>query len=366
MEFRRSETAYFVSGDIFAQITGGTLCDRMVAEELKRTRLVQFIVPQIRSLNYTRQLFAGLLNNFRNLFRAFPRRSLLVVDHGVYRDCFIAANVWKWLYQCRVVSLVYHLDYNQPEMRGGQALRTLIEKLMIRSYDFVLTISQSTAEHLADLGFPPERMAQIPVSRRFGPQADLERSSKCESVELLFVGAVQPRKGLRDAIQALSRYRGDRKIVFRCVGSCDPAESYTQELKTTAAQVPGLALEMPGKVSHEALAEYFRQADAFLFPSHWEGYGIAIEEAMCFGLPVIAYHAGSVPELVDDGVTGWLAPVGDINALAQAISECVENPVERRRRGRNGLEKARRLTAAKNLGEILEHAIAAAEENHAS
>ena len=350
---------WFISGDIYAQVTGGTLCDRMVLEELQRGRKVHVLIPQIRSLSYERQLLAGLLNNLRNFFRAFPRGSLLFIDHGVYRDCFLAANLWKWIYRCRVVALVYHLDYNQPEMRGGRTLRTFVEKLMIRSYDYILTISRSTAEHLRLLGVWEIRIGQIPVSRRIAPREGLVREAR-ESVVLLFVGAIQPRKGLLDAIQALAMYSGKKRITFLCVGPCDSADPYAQELSAAASGVPGLNFELAGAVSHEVLIETFAKADGFLFPSRWEGYGIAIEEAMCFALPVIAYSAGSIPELVSDGITGWLVPPGDIAALARAITACVDDPEERQRRGLNGLERARELTATKDLGHLLDGAIAAA------
>ncbi len=121
-----------------------------------------------------------------------------------------------------------------------------------------------------------------------------------------------------------------------------------------------MQVELPGRVSQDELSAYFRAADVFIFPSQWEGYGIAIEEAMCFGLPVVAYNAGSVAELVEDGTTGWLVAPDDLAALTEAVRECVQDIAERERRGKAGLEKARLLTEGQDLGKILEEAIAAA------
>src|SRR5438132_4205021 len=147
------------------------------------------------------------------------------MDHGVYRDCFVAANFWRMLYNCRIVALVYHLDFDLPQMRGGRTLRILIEKLMLRAYDFVLTISRSTANQLERLGYQPGRIALIPVSRRFAPQP-LSRRPTTNTVTFLFVGSVEPRKGLQDAIEALCKYRGFCRLVFNCVGGCDPGSAY--------------------------------------------------------------------------------------------------------------------------------------------
>lgn len=352
---------YFVSGDIFNIVTGGSLCDRMIVDELQKNYRIQFIVPHPKNRERLRwPLLAGLINNLRNVFRRFPRGSLVFIDHGVYRDCFIAANIWKWLYRCRIVGLVYHLEYQLPEVRGGKDVRRAIETLLVRVYDYVLTISRSTADHLRKFGFPPDDMALIPVSRRFGPQEYLDRVPLDNLVKFLFVGSIEPRKGLLDAVEALGAYRGAKRIVFQCVGTCDREGAYFRDLSASAEKFSRLSLEVPGAVSQEDLVGYFRSADAFLFASHWEGYGIAIEEAMCFALPVIAYHAGAVPELVEDGVTGWLAPAGDVASLAGAVTECMEDSQERQRRGRRGLVKANETTNARNLPAILATAISQA------
>lgn len=354
------EPIYFVSGDIYRQSTGGTLCDRMIVEELKRERPVKLLVPQIESLfRFERPLIAGLINNLRNLFRIFPQRALLFMDHGVYRDCFIAGHVWKWLYRCRVVGVVYHLDYQLEQMKGGKTLRRLIEELQIGIYDFCLTISHDTATHLQRLRCPADRIALIPISRRFLPQPPRPPRS-AEEVTLLFVGTIEPRKGLKDAVQALANAKAARRIVFNCVGQCDRESDYVRELISLAKNSSGFTFNLTGRVDEEELKTFYKNSDVFLFPSHWEGYGIAIEEAMCFGLPVIAYRAGAVSELVEHGVSGWLVSVGDSEALTRAIRDCVDNSGERARRGREALARATQLTASRPLEPILQQAIAVA------
>ncbi len=361
MSDTRGEDIYFVCGDIFKITTGGTLCDRMLVQELERSHRVHVVIPQLRGLaTFQRPLLAGLINNLANLFRFFPCGSVLFIDHGVYRDCFLAINLWKWLYRCRFIGVVYHLDYTLLQMRGGGSLRQAIERIMVRAYDFALTISRSTANHLEQLGRSAQLTAIIPVSRRFGPQPEIARAVSDQEVQFLFVGSIEPRKGLLDAIEALGSCADRRRVSFTCVGVCDRDSAYFAALISASRNFPTLRLQFTGAVSQEVLIDNFRKADAFLFPSHWEGYGIAIEEAMCFGLPVIAYETGAVPELVENGVTGWLAPVGDTETLGRAVRECIEDPAERHRRGKRGLEKAKWTTREQNLDKILHEAIAGA------
>lgn len=363
MSEARDDEILFVCGDIFQIVTGGTLCDRMLIHELERSHRVRIVMPQLGFLARLRHpLLAGLLNNLANLFRGFPRGAVLFVDHGAYRDCFLAINVWKWLYRCRLIGVVYHLDYTLGQMRGGGALRRAIERAMVHAYDYVLTISRSTASHLEGFGHDPERIALIPVSRRFGPQADLPSRGENAELRFLFVGSIEPRKGLLDAIEALGKGAAQHRVSLTCVGPCDRESAHFRDLNTAAGKFSNLRLQFTGAVPQEALVENFKKADVFLFPSYWEGYGIAIEEAMCFALPVIAYEAGAVPELVENGVTGWLAPVGDINALSRAVRECIEDPTERRRRGERGLETAKWTTREQDLGKILREAISGARD----
>ena len=63
----------------------------------------------------------------------------------------------------------------------------------------------------------------------------------------------------------------------------------------------------------------FLACDLFVLPSLWEGFGIALVEAMALGVPVLACRAGGVPEIVTDGQTGLLVPPGDVDALAAGL-----------------------------------------------
>lgn len=327
----------------------------MVVEELERRGYAVNIVTLPGRARFP--LVLGLLDNVRNLFRRFRRESVLFVDHGAYRNCFLAVHFWRSFYKCRVVGLVYHLDYALMHIHGGRRVRESIEGMALRACDHILTISRSTAAQIEHLGVAPERISFMPVSRRFAPQEFIARNSNPSSVRLLFVGSIDERKGVLDAVKAIGAYRGSKRVVYVCVGAANMQRDYTQRLAAEAATIPHIDLQFAGALSHEDLAQEYRRADGFLFPSMWEGYGIAIEEAMCFGLPVIAYEAGAVNELVEDNVTGWLVPKGDVEALARAVEECVDNPAERLCRGDKGLLKIREVINALDLGDALSRAL---------
>jgi glycosyltransferase involved in cell wall biosynthesis len=70
----------------------------------------------------------------------------------------------------------------------------------------------------------------------------------------------------------------------------------------------------------------YAEATAFVMPSIYEAFGIVYLEAMAFGLPCVGSNVCAVPEIIDDGTTGLLAPPGDVDALAARLLELVENP----------------------------------------
>ena len=95
------------------------------------------------------------------------------------------------------------------------------------------------------------------------------------------------------------------------------------------------------------------ESDIFVLPSRWEGLPLTIIEAMMSGLPVVATRVGGIPELVDDGVNGYLVPSRDVNALAKAIRKLVSDVELRERMGKAGREKAiEKFTLDKMLSKI--------------
>ena len=84
------------------------------------------------------------------------------------------------------------------------------------------------------------------------------------------------------------------------------------------------------------IAAILSQAHIFALASNWEGFPLSILEAMRAGLPVIASDVGGVAEAVVDGVTGFLIPSGDLNALQARLSTLVESPSLRRTMGKSG------------------------------
>jgi glycosyltransferase involved in cell wall biosynthesis len=87
------------------------------------------------------------------------------------------------------------------------------------------------------------------------------------------------------------------------------------------------------------VAALLAAADVYALTSAWEGFPLAVLEAMRAGLPVVAYDAGGVREQVQDGVTGHVVGVGDVGALTASVAELVDDAAQRHRLGSHGRER---------------------------
>jgi glycosyltransferase involved in cell wall biosynthesis len=83
----------------------------------------------------------------------------------------------------------------------------------------------------------------------------------------------------------------------------------------------------------------FSKADIFAFPTYYETFGLVNLEAMQFCLPIVSTFEGGIPDVVNDGKTGFLVPQKDAKALADKLERLIKNPALRKQMGKAGREK---------------------------
>jgi glycosyltransferase involved in cell wall biosynthesis len=150
---------------------------------------------------------------------------------------------------------------------------------------------------------------------------------------LLAVSRLTPQKGLDVAVRALASLPDEVVLVV-----LSSTQEQRGELEALAREL-GVArrLHLLGRLPD--VAAWLRRAEVLVHPARWEGFGLAVLEAMLAGLPVVASDVSSLPELVVDGETGFLVRPDDPSALALGIARSLE---DRERLGAAGRERARR------------------------
>ena len=164
----------------------------------------------------------------------------------------------------------------------------------------------------------------------------------------LFVGTDFERKGGFEVVAAFAELAGRRPEARLTLVCPEPAEanpdravhSWVAPAQRQRVLALLAGLEREKKVVRRPLlprsvlfAEAYPAADAFVMPSHAEGFGFTNVEALSFGLPVVSSKVGAIPETVAEGRTGFLVPPGDVSALAAAMERLVAEPAHVRRLG---------------------------------
>ena len=149
-----------------------------------------------------------------------------------------------------------------------------------------------------------------------------------DSLILLNVARVSPQKGLLYALRALPDILRQHPLVHLVsVGSTSDAR-WTAQLKSEAEAL-GVADRFHMLGAQPNVVDFLRASDIFIFPSLYEGLGIALIEAMAAGCVCVASDTGPIPEVVEHGKDGILVPPGRPDALSRAVNELLSDPAKR-------------------------------------
>ena len=169
---------------------------------------------------------------------------------------------------------------------------------------------------------------------------------------VLFVGRIEPLKGLDILIEAMGRYcqeeNSHERLDLVIIGG-EPEvspEVMTSEMARLQSMRERYGLKdlvtFLGKRAQDTLPYYYSAAETVVVPSHYESFGMVALEAMACGTPVVASHVGGLAFLVQDGVTGYSVPVGDPEALCCRLKTLLGDPELRSRMGKQAAQLARR------------------------
>jgi D-inositol-3-phosphate glycosyltransferase len=206
------------------------------------------------------------------------------------------------------------------------------------------------AELLRDYGAHASRIATIPCGVDTdlftpGDRAEARRRLGLDDRPvLLWVGRIAPIKGLDTLLDTVARLRdGGRDMRLLVVGgdADEPTNGHETSLRRRIAVLGlGESVRFVGPQPQSVLPLYYAAADVTVLPSYYESFGMVALEAMACGSPVIASRVGGLVTTVRDGVTGFLVPDGDVEALAERIETLVADPELRWRLGREGVRWA--------------------------
>lgn len=204
--------------------------------------------------------------------------------------------------------------------------------ILFRDTELLLPISHLWERKLIAMGCPPEK---IQVTRmgiepeKFNMKA---REALHQPLRILTVARLTEKKGLGVAVEAC-KYLKEKGANFQytIIGNGDMEEQMRDTIRQ--AQLED-CVQMVGFKPQEEIKRYLDEADIFLLPSltaadgDMEGIPVALMEAMAVGLPVVSSDHSGIPELIENTVSGWLAPEGDAQALSDILFRLSKGDVD--------------------------------------
>jgi glycosyltransferase involved in cell wall biosynthesis len=268
-----------------------------------------------------RDLDPGLLRRVRGALKGL--RPDVVHTHLVHADVYGGLGA--------AGAAVVSTKHNDDPFRRGPF--RYVERGLTRRAARVITITDALRRFCVDeVGLPPAKVEVVhygldglPEPWGESPEVALPDDARV----LLCVARLAPQKGVDVAVRALARVREVEPRAVLVVLGEGPERP----------RLVGDGVFLPGRTGD--IAAWHRRAELLVHPARWEGFGLALLEAMLAGKPVVATRVSSAPEIVVDGETGLLVEPEDANALAAAVLELLDDPARSAAMGEAGLARAR-------------------------
>jgi starch synthase len=276
----------------------------------------------------------------------------VVHSHTWYAN--LAGHLSSLLYGVPHVLTAHSLEPLRPwkaeQLGGGYALSSWCERTAMLSASAVIAVSNGMAAdiHVSYPEVPANRVHVIHNgidAQQYSPDSARDVLDRYGidpgRPSVVFIGRVTRQKGLPVLLRAAEQIDPAAQLVL-CAGQADTAElqaEVTGLVDRLRASRSGV-IWLPGMLAKPEVIQILSHATVFVCPSEYEPLGIVNLEAMACGSAVVASAVGGIPEVVADGETGLLVPVGDEAALASAIDALIRDPARAAELGARGRQRA--------------------------
>lgn len=302
-------------------------------EDLNGILVHRLSYPHIRFLGAL-----GLLLRAGFFLLTEGRRFQVFHVHAVNSLAVLTTLIGKLLGKAVVLKAVGSWELDEGVLNPVRRRRFVYRQLLgiLGQADAWVAVSARLHKAMSDAGLPNARLVIIPngvdTERFMSLQEGQGHSfSMTTAPQVIFVGRLVKEKGLSVLLEAWSLVVQQRKTAVLHVVGGGPLE---EELKMTAERL-GILSSVRFHGYQHAVLPFLQAAHLFVLSSYVEGLSNTLLEAMAVGLPVVATRISGSEDIVTTGKNGLLVPPGDAKALAAAIIQVVDDPVQAAAMGRH-------------------------------
>lgn len=258
----------------------------------------------------------------------------------------------------RQVMTIYDLSFIRYPQYSNAIVQGYADRVRrcLRWTDLILTISESSKSDIIKyLGFDADRIVVTPLASRYGIgyKSDIPVFNGYDLSRpfILFVSTIEPRKNIIGLIEAFDKLKRTQKIEHDLVLIGQKGWLYEPIFERIARSPYRHDIYHLNYLPDHFVAEFYRKADVFVYPSHYEGFGLPVLEAMTLGTPVVCSNSSSLPEVAGDAAI--MIDAGDEMEIANGIMSVIDDRMLRDELIRRGDDRAKifswRKTAEKTL-----------------
>lgn len=333
-------------------------------------------IPAGPELPMPKKELAGHIPQFVAGIRQFAAERGIRYDiiHSHYWMSGLAAEQLKAEWRAPIVHMFHTLGEmknriatNEDEKEGDYRLDG--ERQVLRAADVILAATLAEKAQLQWLyKVDPRKVTIIPPgvdTCHFYPIPPDEAKDYIgipkEDRMVLFVGRIEPLKGVGTLIRAMSclRIKDIERPAYLAVIGGDPnvpLEQMSAEMRRLQSLCEDLCMDRMvvflGKRGQDTLPYYYSAADVLVMPSHYESFGMVALEAMACGTPVVASQVGGLAFLIQDGVTGFHVPDQDEDALCDRLTRILGDSSLRQQMGNAAADCARSYSWGQIAGQV--------------
>ncbi|MDY6786043.1 MAG: glycosyltransferase family 1 protein [Cyanobacteriota bacterium] len=244
-------------------------------------------------------------------------------------------------------------EYASPIVRNTYADRV---RFCLQWTDLIITFSRAAQQDIARyFNYNPDRIVVTPLASRFSQKSfNSEKSQQFESFScpyLLFVSTLEPRKNITGLIEAFNWLKRRHNIEHHLILIGKLGWNYQPILDAIARSPWNHQIHHLNYLSDEEVAQFYAKADVFIYPSHYEGFGLPVLEAMTLGAPVITSNTSSLPEVAGDAAL--LIDPREPVQIAEAIFRVISDSTLRHSLIAKGKERAKLFSWERTARETL-------------
>ncbi|MEH1923350.1 glycosyltransferase family 4 protein [Nostoc sp.] len=276
--------------------------------------------------------------------------------HGTNYSVYPCQNSLK-------VMNIYDLTFIRYPQYINSVVKTYTEKVKrcLQWTDLVLTISESSKKDIIEyLEVDPKKVYVTPLASRYYPNylseeiaQNLEKQTNYDFSKpyLLFVSTIEPRKNINNIITAFDFLKERYKIEHQLILIGKKGWNYESIFAAIENSPWANQIHHLNYLSNELVALFYSKADIFVYPSHYEGFGLPVLEAMTLGAPVVTSNTSSIPEVSGDAAI--LINPNDPIQLAEAILKVISDSQLRQELINKGKARAKLFSWERTAKETL-------------